>query len=47
MLSRPQEKFFTRVQEIEKQAKQLEKNIEEKANVHDINGYFEELPVYL
>ena len=46
IMPRKLEKQFKRVAEIEKLAKQLEKDLEEKANQHDINQYFDELPTY-
>lgn len=47
LLSRPQDKFFNRVAEIERLAKNLEKDNEEKAGLHDLNQYFDEAPSYL
>jgi hypothetical protein len=35
------------VAEFEKIAKQLEKDLNEKANLHDINQYFDKMPAYL
>lgn len=41
LLSKPQENLYKRVAEYEKLAKQLEKDLEEKANMHHINQYFD------
>jgi hypothetical protein len=47
LLSKPRDQFFKRVAEFEKIAKQLEKDLNEKANLHDINQYFDKMPAYL
>ena len=47
LLSKPREKFFKRVEEFEKVAKQLEKDLNERANLHDINQYFNKMPAHL
>ena len=42
LLARPQEKQYARVKEIERLAKLLEKEVDEKSKLTNINQYFEE-----